>query len=101
MGKSIFKDDRTEDQKSTHWKGVKGTDTVLSGWGQAEGMTSYAIWACKPEDLDAVYEWVESRSDMKNVAEVDLDDFVKPTGHTHVYVVTEGHSSLCQSGASA
>ena len=44
-----------------------------------------------------MHEWVESRSDMKNVTGVDLDDFRKPTGHTHVYVVTKDHPSMCQS----
>ena len=52
-------DDRTPEQKETHKFLIIGTDSFLSGWGQAKGGLSYAVWACKPEHRDQVLNWVE------------------------------------------
>jgi len=89
-----LQDDRTPEQKKTHLILVVGTDTFMSGWGQAEGGKSYAAWACKPEHEKYVTEWVERRSDMQRVR-VTVDPY-KPSGkgHAHIYVVDDFHPSL-------
>jgi hypothetical protein len=80
-------DDRTEEEKSTHLVLWGGTDSFLSGWGGAEGGSSYAFWACRPEDSLACERWVRSRGDMKRVREVTTD-YRPPSapGHCHIYV---------------
>ena len=80
-------DDRTPEQHDTHRWAAVGTDTFLSGWGKAEGGASYAAWACTAMQLDACRQYVESRSDMKRVRVVDLNEYrPRGTGHLHVYV---------------
>ena len=82
----ILQDDRTPEQKLTHTVVIGGTDRFMSGWGAAQGGTSVAGWACRPEDAKTVWEWVESRQDMKRVRYLPA----RPKGaHVHVYVVTE------------
>lgn len=74
---------------------VLGTDRFLSGWGGAEGGMSYAGWACRPEDLDAVEEWVEARGDMKRVRVVTNDYRPGPgCAHLTIYPVRPGHPAL-------
>ena len=89
----ITVDDRTPEQKQSHTWIVKGRDKCLSGWGGAEGGSSYAGWACKPDDVDQVEQWVRSRGDIQRV-------FVCTPGyhlsggkndHYHIYVVNENH----------
>lgn len=94
-------DDRTEAELATHRWLVVGTDSFLSGWGQAEGGTSVAAWACRPEDRAAVLAWVRSRGDMKRVREVAESGSgtrYQPRGagvrHFHVYCVRPGHRAL-------
>ena len=87
-------DDRTPDEIKTHIWIVAGTDSFLSGWGEAKGGVSYAGWACKYDDLDQVERWVRSRSDMKRVRIVGSDWRPKGVGHTHIYVVHENHRAL-------
>jgi hypothetical protein len=93
----IIKDDRTPEQKLTHFSLIGGVDTVMSGWGKAEGGKSIARWAATPEHADAVLKWVESRGDIKNVSCVNerIEQY-RPsgTGHCRIYVVTPGHTSL-------
>lgn len=87
-------DDRTAEEKKTHNWIVAMTDTFLSGWGKAAGGVSYAGWACRYDDLDKVERWVESRSDAKRVRIVGSDWRPRGDGHTHIYVVNDGHSAL-------
>ena len=91
-----MQDDRTEAQCLTHICFIKGRDTFLSGWGGAEGGTSYAVWSCKPEHLDTVYEWVKGRDDMVGVtAAFNPDTFHLLRGdRLHIYVVNDGHPCL-------
>lgn len=80
-------DDRTEEQKETHKLAVVGTDTFMSGWGQASGGYSYAAWAFQDgQEADAL-AWMEARNDMQRVRVVTLDGY-KPRGaaHLHIYV---------------
>lgn len=88
-------DDRTKEQKETHTCLIVGTDSFLSGWGEAKGGVSYAVWACKPEDRFNVLSWVEKRTDMKRVREVFETKTSKyrpkGVGHCHIYVVTNDH----------
>jgi len=87
----IYQDDRTTEQKNTHSVIVAMTDTFMSGWGKAENGTSYAGWACKPEDADKVERWVRSRSDASRVRVVGSNWRPRGKGHTHIYVVTDTH----------
>lgn len=81
-----IQDDRTDEQKTTLTYGVVGTDKFMSGWGKAKNGMSYAVWACKPTDIDKVERYVRSRSDMLRVRVVDLRTY-RPTasGHCHIY----------------
>ena len=90
----VLVDDRTAEQKQTHPVIVAGTDTFLSGWGEAKNGTSYAGWACRVDDLASVERWVRSRKDMKRVRIVGGDWRPRGAGHTHIYVVHERHSAL-------
>lgn len=92
-------DDRTSDQKQSHSFLIVGTDSFMSGWGQAKDGLSYAAWACRPEHKKRVTEWVERRPEMKRVRLV-LDNgkqhryYPKGPGHLHIYVVEPGHPAL-------
>jgi hypothetical protein len=92
-------DDRTKEQKQTHNWLIIGTDKCLSGWGEAKGGKSYAVWACRPADRQKVFNWVESRSDMLRVRETVESKYAgryrpKGKGHCHIYVVDEKHPAL-------
>ena len=93
----IIKDDRTEEQKRTHRWAVVATDRFLSGWGGAEGGSSFAAWACERGDLYDVERWVRSRSDMQRVRVANLDTYrpsPRTCAHYHIYTVTPGHGAL-------
>lgn len=91
-----FVDDRTDEEKDTHYWIVKGRDSFMSGWGGAASGYSVAAWARKYEDLDAVLQWVRSRSEMKYVRATLARTYRPPrtTAHFHIYVVRPGHSAL-------
>ena len=44
-------DDRTSEEMKTHQIIVAGTDSFMSGWGEAKGGVSYAGWACRLADV--------------------------------------------------
>lgn len=94
----LFKDDRTDEEKKTLTHFVKGRDTFLSGWGDAKGKRSYAVWACKPEHATQVGNWVRGRSDMRNVVEgIQFKSVHAPTYRgdlVHVYAVGDEHPAL-------
>ena len=90
-----LQDDRTAAEKITHTSLIGGTDSFMSGWGKASDGPSYAFWACRPEDADAVEAWVRDGGDMQRVREVGSD--YRPSrdgGHCHIYVVHEAHAAL-------
>ena len=93
-GRTILKDDRTEEQMLTHTSLVTATDKFLSGWGGASGGVSKCAWACTPEQFDRVNKWVESRSDMKHIN--FHTNTWKPANakHVHIYVVDDSHPAL-------
>jgi hypothetical protein len=87
-------DDRTDAQKLTHTIAVVDTDRVLSGWGKAEGMPSYAAWSFDGAITHGarVFAWVSRRSDMQRIRMVSLKGYrPKQPSHLHVYVVGEDH----------
>lgn len=89
-----IKDERTDDQKQTHVAAVVATDPGMSGWGNAPGGLSLAVWACAPGvDVAKVLQWVENRSDMTDEKEIDLNDWDAPAeaSHVHIYTVNPGH----------
>lgn len=91
LTKTVVSDDRTPEQMKTHRWLVIGTDSFLSGWGQARGTTSYAAWACETESEAAeCYRRIEARSDMKRVRivyEPEKGRKYRPKqGHLHIYV---------------
>lgn len=90
-----FVDERTAEQKQTHYLLFGGTDSFLSGWGKAKGGNSYAFWACEPKHSWKVSEWVQGRRDIKRFRQVSSR--YRPTaknGHCHIYVVTDNHPAL-------
>ena len=82
----IYVDDRTEAQKRTHRMAIVGTDSFMSGWGEASNGVSYAGWAFKDGDQAECLSWVDSRSEMKRVRVVALDEYKPNAAHTHIYV---------------
>lgn len=93
----MIDDDRTPEQKATHTWLIVGTDRGMSGWGKAQGGSSVAAWACKPDDRKYVLEWVESRSDLQRVREVsEWGRKYRPSGkgHCHIYYVDDEHPAL-------
>jgi hypothetical protein len=92
----IVKDDRTAEQRDTHRWLVVGTDSFMSGWGQAASGNSYAAWACETlAEAKAVQRWVSARSEMKRVRLV-LDGASSPyrpdsryCAHLHIYLWTD------------
>jgi len=82
----IFVDDRTEEQKKTHATIVVGTDSFMSGWGEAGGGLSYAGWACKESEINACESMVRNRNEMKRVRIVGNDYKPSGQGHCHIYV---------------
>ena len=89
-----YQDDRTDKERETHQDIVLMTDTFMSGWGRADGGTSYAGWACRPEHVNQVKRWVCGRGESRNVEVVDGDFRPQGIGHTHIYVVNDGHPSI-------
>jgi hypothetical protein len=87
--KNTLVDDREGLQAVTHSIGYGGIDTCVSGWGGAEGGTSVAIWACKPEDAEACKKAVRARGDIKTVRLYNLQRGRRPAAgakHVHIYV---------------
>ena len=90
----ITVDDRTGEQKKTHYLAVVGRDSFLSGWGEAIDGYSQAAWACAPGvDIRWVERWVHNRDDMEDVNLVDLRTYRPPrdTTHFHIYVCGLDH----------
>ena len=90
----IKQDDRTPEQVETMPVAVVGTDGFLSGWGLCAHGTSVAAWACRPEHLRAVQEWVESRKEMRRVRTVMLKGYRPKCAHLHIYAVHDDHAAL-------
>ena len=90
-----FKDDRSQEQLTTHTCIVAGRDRFLSSWGPGKDMGgSTAAWACKPEHLHLVLEWVNDRSDMTYVRTTTKRALCRVRGLVHIYAVDERHPAL-------
>lgn len=95
MKQSDIKDDRSPEQKLTHARLIGGRDNFLSGWGKAQGSSSYAAWACEPKDAARVRRWVENRGDIVRIREFDEGHCPSgPNDQYHIYVVTPTHPAL-------
>ncbi len=90
-----FQDDRTEAERKTLTVLIGGRDSFMSGWGKAKDGDSYAFWACLPEQVFAVSEWVESRGDI-TLGHIDdlLNGECYKNEHCHIYAVREHHAAL-------
>jgi len=89
-------DDRNDATKQSHTFIVAARDGCLSGWGEATDCTSYAAWACRPEDGPRVLDWVRQRGDMTHVratTEATLKRHARHN-HVHIYEVGESHPSV-------
>lgn len=91
-----IKDDRNDEQRDTHRYLVIGTDTFLSGWGEANGGNSYAAWACEgPEAARTVRERIRARGEMRRVRVVysSPSNPYRPNPrtckHLHIYVARD------------
>ncbi len=92
-----YQDDRTEEQKKTHYLAVVAKDKFMSGWGGARGGASRCAWAVSADqDAHALLEWVRGRSEMRYVNLVDLRTYRCPRGtmHFHVYVAGPEHRAF-------
>lgn len=89
-------DDRTPMQVESHPCLVVATDRHMSGWGHAEGGSSYAAWACRVQDEDLVLRWLHSRGDMVRIRTAGSDYLANSRYcvHLHIYVVDENHRAL-------
>lgn len=85
-----IKDRRTDEQKKTLTYLVVGTDSFMSGWGEARDGASYAAWACKPEHVDNVLDKVEARDDMKRVRVV-TEPYSPQCAHLSIYPIHDEH----------
>lgn len=85
-----IQDDRTEAEKTANPVLVVATDSFMSGWGRAEGGTSFAAWACPYGKEYEVERWVRSRKGMKRVRTVCGDYRPKGHGHCHIYLAKPG-----------
>ena len=87
---SVVRDDRKGGQHRSHYMGVIALDTAMSGWGCADGMSSYAVWAYNPDHWDGekILEKAEARSDMEDASIIDLRDSL-PNGHIHIYRIED------------
>jgi hypothetical protein len=94
-GRTVYKDDRTEDQHKTHTVLITATDKCMSGWGMAAGGASKCAWAVERKNWEKMLKWVESRSDMKYV-NVDFSGKWKPRNakHVHIYVANDNHPAF-------
>lgn len=84
---TVFVDDRTEEQKLTHPLAVIGTDSFMSGWGEAKDGLSYAGWAFKDGQEAEAFATIDNRTDMKRVRIVTLKGYrAAGAAHCHIYV---------------
>jgi hypothetical protein len=79
-------DDRTAEQRLTHTVFVRGMDKFMSGWGGAEGGTSVAAWACRPENLSTVEARIRSRGDLSRITVTRRIRAAPGCAHIHIYV---------------
>ena len=94
----FLKDDRSEETAQTHTVIIGGRDEFLSGWRCNAFRESYAYWACRPEDANAVSAWVAGRSDMTSVRRRG-ERFIRSLSQgsdVHVYVISDNHPSLAK-----
>jgi len=92
---TVREDERTEEQKKTHNWLVTATDRFMSGWGEcSNGGVSKCAWACRTEDVHDVFKWVSERDEMKYVNVTNRPWYPRNAAHVHIYVVTEGHTSI-------
>ena len=87
-------DDRTKEQKDSHTVLITATDKFMSGWGKARNGKSKCAWACKPEHVNQVLAWVESRNEMKYVNVNYTGKWYPKAAHVHIYVVNEDHPAI-------
>ena len=90
-----WKDDRSAEQLQTHTWIVAGRDKFLSSWGPGKQFGgSTAAWSCRPEHARKVLDWVEGRSDMRDVRDTNAGALRRVRGLVHIYVVGPGHPAL-------
>jgi len=95
---AIVQDDRTPEQLVSHPFIIGGRDVFLSN-GICPHGRSYAAWACRLEDVDAVDRWVRDRDDISRVRFVDEqkgERYRPRAGHLHIYVVGPAHPAVAR-----
>ena len=95
MNEERFQDDRTEEQKKTHYYLWGGTDRFMSSFGPPaqEGCNSFAFWACKPEHANKVESWIRRRGDIMRVRQVG-SSYKNNNHYVHIYVVDDDHPAV-------
>lgn len=91
----IFQDDRTAAERAELTELVGGRDSFMSGWGKADGGSSFAFWACAPVHLEQVETWVDGRDDITrcDLAELLAGDRHEHE-HCHIYAVRADHHCI-------
>ena len=88
----IKQDDRTQEQRKTHYWGVVATDRFMSGWCGASGGLSKCGWACSSlRRAEELLTKVQDRREMKYVNIVDLRTYrpSRSVAHFHIYMDNE------------
>lgn len=94
----ILKDNRSPAEQHTHTALIGGRDNFLSSWGQCgpgKG-SSFAYWACEPDQEDQVRGWVESRGEI-NLIDIETvlgTEATLPGDQMHIYRVNADHPAL-------
>lgn len=85
----VKQDDRTPEQKQTHYWGVVMRDSFMSGWGGARGGYSRCAWAYPTlEEAERNEPRIRQRRDAQYVRVVDLRTYRpgRTTAHFHIYL---------------
>lgn len=71
----LIDDRRSPEQADEMTAAVVATDLYET---RERGAPDYCAWACKPDDLERVFDWVERRGDMRRLRPIqDLDAYSK------------------------
>jgi len=87
-----IEDRRNEAEKQSHKVYVVARDKFLSGWGMAQGGTSYIAWACADDEVaQCVEKKIVFKPEMKNVRITRTLPRLKGSDHLMIWPVSYGH----------
>ena len=92
----ITEDQRTPEQKETHFLAIVAKDKFMSGWGAASRGISRVAYSFDRKEVNhhRVFDWVKARPEMSCVSLVDLRTYrPKNTAHLQIYVIDKDHKA--------